>query len=310
MRIEQLEQILAIDRCRSITKAAQEVLISQQALSNSLKSLEDELGVTIFDRTHHGVSPTSDGQTVLELAQKALTAVDELRYYKFNHQELSGTVRLMWAPAYSALGWRLVNSMQQSHPEVTVDIMERPYDEVIQGIEDGTANIGIIPWGIFKDQTEESLTDRGLTVTKAGPRRLMAFISSKSALADSDSLSLDALEDMNVVSYSSGFWKTLQDQLHTDVGAHIVRDKEDLKRDIYRGQAVALLPDSFAQDDIYCENNLIRTLEIEGGNCFEGYDCILTPRRRSLSLLEEQVYRMLQNLLAGGHYDETTACIK
>lgn len=310
MRIEQLEQILSIDRCRSITKAAQEVMISQQALSNSLKSLEDELDILIFDRTHHGVTPTKDGEEVLRLAKEALNAVDALRYYKYNHSHLTGSVRLMWTPAYGALSWRLMNSMQQSHPDVTVDIMERPFDEVIQGIINGTANIGIIPWGIFADQTEKSLTALDLTMTKVSPRRLMAFISSKSDLANRDSVQLEELSGMNIVSYSSGFWKNLQNQMPTNKDALIVRDKEDLKRDIYRGQAVAFLPDNFAQDDIYCENNLIRTLEIEGGNCFEGYDCIITPRKRSLSLLEEQVYRLLQNLLAGGLYDEDTVCIK
>ena len=55
MKIEQIRQVLAINRCGSINKAAEELFLSQPNLSISVKNLEDELGYRIFIRSSHGV---------------------------------------------------------------------------------------------------------------------------------------------------------------------------------------------------------------------------------------------------------------
>ena len=62
MRIEQLQQIIEIKKQRSISKAAKSLFISQPTLSNSLSSLEQEIQVTIFERTHSGVRLTPEGE--------------------------------------------------------------------------------------------------------------------------------------------------------------------------------------------------------------------------------------------------------
>ena len=78
MRMEQLSCLLDIAQTGSLTSTAKRLFVSQQAVSKSIKQLEDELGVTILIRTKTGVSFTEDGIAVVEFARKVLAEQDNL----------------------------------------------------------------------------------------------------------------------------------------------------------------------------------------------------------------------------------------
>ena len=65
-------------KCGSLTKAAQELFISQPAVSQSIKQLEGQLGVTLFNRTHKGMelSPAG-GKLIFKKVDEALRLLDE-----------------------------------------------------------------------------------------------------------------------------------------------------------------------------------------------------------------------------------------
>lgn len=67
MRLEQFESLIEIANSNSISIAAQNLYISQPALSRSIKGLEDELGVPLLSRTVDGVrlTPECSGQAFL-----------------------------------------------------------------------------------------------------------------------------------------------------------------------------------------------------------------------------------------------------
>ena len=80
MKTEQILLALAIVREKSITKAAQVMIISQPTASNLLKSLEKEIGYRIFQREKNTVLPTEEGKVFLEQAVKieqALHAISQ-----------------------------------------------------------------------------------------------------------------------------------------------------------------------------------------------------------------------------------------
>lgn len=78
LKIDQLRVIVALAREGSMHKAAEELFISQPALSVSLKKIEDELGVLLFNRTTKGVLPTKIGSEVIEMAQNILEQVAQI----------------------------------------------------------------------------------------------------------------------------------------------------------------------------------------------------------------------------------------
>ena len=61
MKFEQLEQLIKIKECGSISKAAINLHVAQSTLSASIKNLEDELGCQLIERDSKGVSLTPMG---------------------------------------------------------------------------------------------------------------------------------------------------------------------------------------------------------------------------------------------------------
>lgn len=73
MQISKLYNLLVVAESQSISTAAQKLFISQSSLSSMIKSVEEELGVTIFRRTAKGVLPTEEGALLLRFARMSPT---------------------------------------------------------------------------------------------------------------------------------------------------------------------------------------------------------------------------------------------
>src|SRR5690625_1977796 len=82
MTLQQLKYVIAVAKNRSINKAAQQLFISQPSLSNAIKELEQEIGITIFSRTNRGVSITTEGADFLGYARQVVEQAEllESRY--------------------------------------------------------------------------------------------------------------------------------------------------------------------------------------------------------------------------------------
>ncbi|MBO4762930.1 MAG: LysR family transcriptional regulator [Lachnospiraceae bacterium] len=72
MNITQIKYVLEIAASSSMREAATRLYVSQPALSASIRELEDELGILIFDRTNKGISLTDEGREFLVYAKKAV----------------------------------------------------------------------------------------------------------------------------------------------------------------------------------------------------------------------------------------------
>ena len=92
MKSEQILLVLSIAREKSITKAAQAMIISQPTASNMLKSLEKEVGYRIFQRTKGKVMPTEEGKVFLEQAVKIEQALNAISQAAQNVRQINFVV--------------------------------------------------------------------------------------------------------------------------------------------------------------------------------------------------------------------------
>lgn len=297
MRIEQLMQILEISKQKSISKAARVLFVFQPSLSNALSQFEEEINVTIFERTHSGVQVTPEGEDILFLIENALSELEKIKYYSCEKKDFSGEVRVLHTPAYGFMTYKLINVMKATYPKVRIVLDERPLDELLGAIQNGAALIGVLTWGLFREQTDEKLAKLGLTYRKMNTRKLKAYISSDHPLSGNDEITLNDLRGQQFISYSSAYWKRLEEGLQVTQDAMIMKDTDDIKKGVYKGKRIALLPDLFAIDDIYCEQGLIRLASIESDISMEGYDCIVHPTNKALSVLEKDVIIIIERIL-------------
>ena len=96
VNLELYKVFYTVARCGSLTKAAQELYISQPAVSQSVKQLETQLGVPLFNRTHKGMELSAAGgklifknvQDALVLLESAENSITELQ------TTVTGTIRI------------------------------------------------------------------------------------------------------------------------------------------------------------------------------------------------------------------------
>ncbi|MCR5755451.1 MAG: LysR family transcriptional regulator, partial [Acetatifactor sp.] len=72
MNIQQIKYVLEVAGASSMREAATKLFVSQPALSASIRDLEDELGILIFERTNKGISLTDEGREFITYAKKAV----------------------------------------------------------------------------------------------------------------------------------------------------------------------------------------------------------------------------------------------
>ena len=122
MKLEQLQQIVEIEKQKSISKAAKALYMGQPALSGALNSLEDEIGVRIFERTSSGVVPTSEGMEILQLAKQMLECQAQILNYGQQHRDLYGTVNILLTQAYSFLFSDIMVAFKEKYPKADLNI--------------------------------------------------------------------------------------------------------------------------------------------------------------------------------------------
>ncbi|WP_018154864.1 LysR family transcriptional regulator [Demetria terragena] len=141
-----LANFLAVFDYGSVTRAAEALYIAQPALSQSLRALEDELGVALFRRTPKGMSPTGAGQALVGPARQVLASTSEidrlmasLRTLHRGRLTLACPTTLAEDPAVA-----LVARYRSDYPGLVVDIREPdPGESVATMLLLGKADLGI-----------------------------------------------------------------------------------------------------------------------------------------------------------------------
>lgn len=298
MRLEQLQQIIEIEKQQSISKAARALYMGQPTLSGSLNSLEDEIGVRLFERTSSGVVPTVEGQEILQMAKEVLDGCSQILNYGKKNQELYGEVTLLITQAYGFLFSDIMMEFKKRYPKAELNLQIDTPEKIVEGISHGTANIGLTMWEFTQEQSQDVLKKADIQYETFNTHSMMLYVSQDNPFAGHNSVDLQELHQEKFVAYSSSYWATINRQIQADSEAVVMTDREALKRMISTGQVVALMPETFALHDLYCEQGLINLVPIKGSEGFgSGVDYLLSPTKRRLTLLEQKTVELLREML-------------
>lgn len=126
LELRLLRTFVAVAKRRNFSRAADDLNIAQQAVSQQIKALERALGVTLLRRTSRHVELTAEGSTLLEGARRVLAAADNAsRAVKAVARGEAGTLRLAYT--YSA-AWetvpRLLAHVGERYPRIRVESRE------------------------------------------------------------------------------------------------------------------------------------------------------------------------------------------
>jgi DNA-binding transcriptional LysR family regulator len=145
VRIEQLEYLAEVARLGSFRRAAEELHISQPALSASVRSLERELGIDLLERGRHGATVSDSGREVLPHILTVLDSVDRLRQAAGEqHRSIRmirvGTVNTATVPLLTPA----IRQFRETHHATQVEIIGAQQDEIHRAILAGSIDLGLV----------------------------------------------------------------------------------------------------------------------------------------------------------------------
>jgi LysR family transcriptional regulator, salicylic acid-responsive activator of bsdBCD len=161
MDIRQLKYFVAIAEEKTITGAAKRLHMAQPPLSRQLKKMEEELGVTLFERnkkkcltlTHEGELFLKRAKETLNNLEAAITEVRELR------EKVSGTLAVGSTIYCASLMLEKVMLLRKQNPELTFNIWEGESSRLLELLENREIEIGIITSSVSGRNIEKKVLD-------------------------------------------------------------------------------------------------------------------------------------------------------
>lgn len=147
-RLQQLRGFCCAARTKSISRAAEKLLLSQPSVSLQIKALERELGAQLFERRGPRITLTHDGQRLLELARPLVEAIDSLEdaFSSLRESEERGVVNI--AAGGSTIQYLLppfVEKYTREHPQVDVRLHNVTGKSGLELLREGEVDFAIGP---------------------------------------------------------------------------------------------------------------------------------------------------------------------
>lgn len=187
MSIVKFEVLNKVSEVQSFTKTAEDLNLTQPAVSHAITSLEKEFGFPLVNRNRAGATLTSEGETLLQTIRKVLY------YYEMVQQEASsvrgltkGTIRIGVFTSVSS-NWlpEIMKQMQERYPDIRIELMEGNYFEIEQWLLSGSIDCG------FLNVTHSNQFD----VIPLKKDRLLCIVSNESKLYNHPTVSFKDLEN-------------------------------------------------------------------------------------------------------------------
>lgn len=139
-----LQGFIAVARAGNFTKAAEELGLSQSALSRSIQKLEIQIGQPLFDRQPRQVILTPAGETFFPKAKQILSLVEDA-FREISEGENIGHIRLAAIPTIAPFFLPgLLTGFSSEYPEIKVSVTESTSESIVKGSKRGEFDAAII----------------------------------------------------------------------------------------------------------------------------------------------------------------------
>ncbi len=210
MNILHMKYAVEVARVGSLNKAAETLLIAQPNISRSIKELEADLGITIFERTAKGMSLTPEGETFIGYAKDILKQIEQVEdIYK------SGAVKKQKFSISVPRACYISDAFVNFSKSLSLDPAEIFYKETnsqrtINNILNHDYKLGIIRYAENYDKYFKSmLEEKGLYYELVTEFSYMLMMSSDCPLAKKEQITFDDLTDYIEIAHADPYVPSL-----------------------------------------------------------------------------------------------------
>ena len=146
MDIKKIQLFADVADTQNFTKSGDRMGYTQSGVSHMLKSLEDEMGFSLFIRSKQGVKLTKSGEAILPSVRSLLSkyenleqVISEIRGVETGSLTIAtfSSVSIHWLP-------KIIHEYQSKYPEITIKLMEGGTDDIVEWIESDIADFGFV----------------------------------------------------------------------------------------------------------------------------------------------------------------------
>lgn len=193
MNFQQCRYVQTISETGSFSKAAKKLFLTQPNLSASIRDLEEELGVLLFERSNTGAKLTDDGHDFLKYAKRILRELDLLKGRYHKSFKKSFTIASHHYDFLSLPMAHIAKRFRSDYQEF--QLIETTTRKILKSVESFESDLGII----YLDEDNVHILERSfkhmdLTFTPLGDFETKIFLGRQHPLAKKKSLNLKDLE--------------------------------------------------------------------------------------------------------------------
>jgi DNA-binding transcriptional LysR family regulator len=213
IEIRQLRCAVMTADTQSFSRAAKALHVKQSSLSRRVQSLEDQLGVQLFERTKRGTMPTENGKAFLTVARRIVTDMDNLvstaRNVSYGEE---GRLAIGFSSSLMTGNLRLtIGDYISRFPDVQFDGVEGGTEKLFNGLQARIVDAAIIP---------ANITDGGLSKEYLWSERMMIAVPEDHPLAKTDTVLWTDLRSEVFVVQTEGIGPVVSNLLTTKLGTH------------------------------------------------------------------------------------------
>lgn len=198
MTLNQLRYFCTASRCHSITKAAEELYVTQPTVSVAIRDLEIEFGISLFYRKGNQLILTQEGEALYEKATYILQYCNELQADYSSMARVKPPLRIGIPPMLSTVFFpELLTAFRQEHPEIAVVLEEYGSVRACNLVQDDTLDLALVNMEqynidkfhnavlandqvVFCVSNDHRLADREIVTTKEMSKEPLIFFNADS----------------------------------------------------------------------------------------------------------------------------------
>jgi DNA-binding transcriptional LysR family regulator len=247
MELRHLRTIVAVEQHRSLTKAGEQLYLTQSAISQQIRRLEQELGVEVFRRTSRSVELTHEGEVILAYAKRVLAEVDGLHV---ELEEISGLVKgqLRIGGVYPTGPYDLFSMLadfRAKHPGVAIHMVEDTQEDLLTALRADELDCA------FTALDPDTLGDE-FAATLLWEDELIVALPPDHELCAQESITLEELASEDLIAYRENsalrrrLERTMGGRALTPRNAFVCTEMAAVRGLASKGLGVAVMPMSVA----------------------------------------------------------------
>ncbi|QWX85327.1 LysR family transcriptional regulator [Cellulophaga sp. HaHaR_3_176] len=246
----------------SFTKAAEQLFISQPAISKAIRNLEDEYNTTFFIRNRNSIELTEDGKSFLVYVKRILDVYEEIEN-QFIHKDNQLPDIITFGASTTLASYiipKIIAKFRTQYPKTSFQIESDNSEHIENLILNQQLNFGV---------TEGKNSNPKLSFKKLIKDEIVLVTSAKNNKINKENISLKKLQEIQIIKRESGsgtreiIQETLQKHNINSLNIAVtLNSTEAIKNYLYYSDAYALLSIHAVREDLI--NNKLKIIDVKG----------------------------------------------